>query len=117
MRLVREGPRAAEPRNYCSRSCVQRAHEARKEAKQVDERLKERMWAVYMKGRKEEAEAWESGTLRGHPAANPDLEEVSKTAFYQVRGVQGCATRMVLNTVVAAMSPSVQIPPPPHEEQ
>lgn len=44
--------RGTKPRLYCSRSCVQRAHEARKER----ERTKDRMIAAYMKGRREEAE-------------------------------------------------------------
>lgn len=44
--------RGTKPRAYCSRSCVQRAYEARKER----ERTKERIVAAYMKGRREEAE-------------------------------------------------------------
>ncbi|MFD6960914.1 hypothetical protein [Streptomyces venezuelae] len=40
--------RGTKPRAYCSRSCVQRAHESRK--------LRKKLLGAYMKGRAEEAE-------------------------------------------------------------
>jgi hypothetical protein len=67
--------RGTKPRAYCSRSCVQRAHEARKER----ERTKDRLVAAYMKGRREEAELSAAKSRDFPPATSRDFPEAQVT--------------------------------------